>query len=236
MKNNELKRGVRRCAAGLGVLGLCAFAAWADDPQAQNMPGQDPMGMSASAVKTPETVIANWPGRSRSVARVMIAKYGAPNKFDDMSLSWDKNGPWLATVVHHRVPIGAGGVLEQTIAYSVPDGKIEDLKRFDRHIKIDKAKGEVSCSADDESRNFLALNLSDEIVAGKRSVEEALAFSRKTSKLAESGKTSPYMDGFLFPLKSDQSLMQAPAQEPKPLNTPPVQSGMPERVTTPPNP
>ena len=45
--------------------------------------------------------------------------------------------------------------------------------------------------------------LAEEIVSGKRGVEDAREFYRKTEELAQSGKSSRYLDGLLFPVDND---------------------------------
>jgi hypothetical protein len=210
---NILALDVRKYAAAVGILGLCALGA-------------------AAAVKTPESVIERWPGRPRSEARVLIAKYGEPSNFDDNSLVWYKNGPWQKTVVYRQAPRGILGfhsndILEQTIAYLVPDGKIPEVKRFDGRIRFDKANGQLSSVSESENLNYLALNLVDEIVTDKRNADEARDFYRKTMRLTESGKTSAYLDGFLFPLPADS--MTNPASE----TTPPIPLEEPYRSEIP---
>lgn len=180
--------GVRRRAPAFGILALCAFGA-------------------AAGIMTAETAIADWPRRSRGEARVLIAKYGEPNAFDAGKLVWYKNGPWRRTVVYRKAPHRFMGyhsrdILEQSIEYLVPDDKIAALKRFDGRVRFDKASGQLSSRAENENLNYLALNLVDEIVSDKRDAGEAREFYRKTVKLAGSGKTSAYMEGFLFPLNS----------------------------------
>jgi hypothetical protein len=158
---------------------------------------------------SPEAVIQSWPGRSRDEARVMIAKYGEPTGYDGRSLVWYKNGPWRKTVVYRRAPGSFLGyrvkdVLEQSIAYVVPQGKIAALKHFDDRLRFDQANGQLSSRSASESLNYLALNLAHEIVTEKRSAEEARSAYQKTTKLAESGKSSEYMERLLF--------MRAPAK------------------------
>jgi hypothetical protein len=232
---NDIGRDVRKFAAGLGILGLCAFSASAevpgpDAPQVKNE--------TSAAVQTPETVIQNWPERSRSTALALIAKYGEPDRFTGDDLVWSKNGPWQKTVVYRTAPQGflhGQDVLEQSISYDVPDEKIPALKSFDSRINFDKATGELSSRAESESLNYLALNLADEIVTDKRTPDDARDFYRKTVKLSEAGKASPYTDGFVFPLKQDKSSMQNPDAEPTPIEEP-YKSGTPDRATTPPYP
>ena len=229
---NDIGRDVRKLAAGLGILGLCAFGASAEmpGPDAPQVKNED-----SAAVQTPETVIQNWPGNSRSTALALIAKYGEPDRFTDNDLVWHGNGPWHQTVVYRTAPQGflhGKDVLEQSIGYDVPDDKVMALKSFDSRIKFDRATRELSSRAESESLNYLALNLADEIVTGKRTPDEARDFYRKTEKLSEAGKTSPYTQGFIFPLKQSS---RNPGAEPAPTEEP-YKSGTPERAATPPNP
>jgi hypothetical protein len=213
---NIFGRSARAYAVAAGIIGTCALC--------------------AAAAMSPESAILKWPGLSRSEARVMIAKYGQPASFDDNSLVWRMNGPWLETVVYRQASrslIGYHGkeILKQTIAYVVPSNRIAALKRFDGRLQFDQANGRLSSTSENEDRNFLALNLADEIVAGKRTAEEARLFYRKTVRLAASGKSSAYLDGFLFPL-IDES-MRIPSEEPSPGEEPgpgeePYRSGMPQ--------
>lgn len=210
---NAIGRSVRTFATGLGILALCAMGARAAPPAADEPPAR-----SFSAVRTPETVIQDWPGASRSEARVMIAKYGEPSGFDDDSLVWFGNGEWRKTVVYRKAPrsfLGYRGrdVLEQWVAYDVPDRKLAELKSFDDRIKYDKPAGEISARSENESLNYLVLNLADEIVADKRNVQEARDFYRKTRKLSESGKFSSYMDGLLFRASKGSSSPEIPGGE-----------------------
>ena len=193
---------VRKYAAGLVLLGLCALAAPALEPG----PNEPPvLNETSAAVQTPETVIRDWPEGPRGAARALIAKYGDPSGFDENRLVWHNVGPWQETAVYREPPESSGhrgeDILEQSIAYVVPENKLADLNRFDRRLDFDKPSGELVARSESESLNYLALNLADEIVNGKRSPDAARDFYRKTLKLSAAGKTSPYMNGFLFPLR-----------------------------------
>jgi hypothetical protein len=221
----------------LGFLGVCALIAPAEEP----MP-YDSAAASANGVETPETVIENWPGRPRATALALIAKYGEPSRFTNNDLVWFKNGPWRKTVVYRYAPQGflhGRNILEQSITYAVPPGKVAALQEFDGGIKFDKKGGELTSRAESEGLNFLVLNLADEIVTDKRSPDEAREFYRKTVKLSESGKSSAYMGGFIFPLADDDSSTLDPQLnpdlEPNPVEGP-HESGLPEPMMPPPNP
>lgn len=222
---NALRSSVRTFAAGAGILVLCAMTAPAELPSMERAGAK-----TSTSVQTPETTIQDWPGVSQSQARMLIAKYGEPNGFDENSLVWYDNGEWRKTVVYRKAPQSFMGlhsrdILEQTVAYEVPDAKLADLKRFDDRIKYDKASGEISARSENENLNFLALNLADEIVSDKRSPQEARDFYRKTVELSQSGKSSAYMEGLLFqPVK--KAAPSIPGEEPSPrggpIETPPV--------------
>ncbi|MFI5349382.1 MAG: hypothetical protein ACHQ2Z_07555 [Elusimicrobiota bacterium] len=185
---SDTERVARACAAALALLGLYA--------------------LHASAAS--EAAIRNWPRRSRAVASFMIEKYGEPDGSDSNRLVWYNNGQWRKTVVYRRPPRNIEGsrgddILEQTISYDVPDDKVAALKSFDVRVKFDRGKGELSSRSENENYNYLALNLADEIVRGKRNPDEAVDDYRKMIRLSESGKNSELLYGFSFPLTVEPS-------------------------------
>ena len=146
---------------------------------------------------------ADWPEHSRILVGALVEKYGIPNRLNAVQAIWYDNGPWLKTVVHRDSWSSFWGIrdesiLEQSIEYRVPHDKIAILRRFGKKIQFDDARGELSAKSENEGLNYLALNLADEIIAGKRSVKDALAFYRATQDLAKAGKSSPYLEGFMF--------------------------------------
>lgn len=191
-------------AAGLGLLALLVCATAIDKTklraQAAAPAPQTPIAMP---VETPESIVMRWPPRTRNAAGLLLEKYGTPDQFDRNTLVWFNNGDWKKTVVRRAVsrrdPTGRSkDYLEQTVGYLVPADKIADLKRFSPMIEVSTTAGELTFASESESRNRLALNLAEEIVAGKRGVADARAFMLKTTRLAASGKSSPYLDSILF--------------------------------------
>lgn len=185
------------------LLALCAFGASAEIPGPDEPPVRNE---TTAAVQTPETVVQQWPERSRGAALALIEKYGEPDLFDEDSLTWDENGPWDETVVYREAPLvsiedDGRNILKQSIDYDadVPEKKIAALGRFDARVEFDPETGELSAQSEGENLNYLALNLADEIVSGKRTADQAKDFYLKTTRLAAAGKMSPYMEGFLFP-------------------------------------
>jgi hypothetical protein len=119
-----------------------------------------------------------WPVESRVAAGKMIELYGKPDVEAGTFLVWNNKGPWdritvFRTGVLHRFPFEHFDVVEQTLAYRVPEEKLDDLIMFDGSLLIDRTRGTVSARCDAESSNVLALNLAHEIVTGKKSVADA---------------------------------------------------------------
>lgn len=190
-------------AARRTVLSLLILAGAA--PTAARAQFREEMDLSEVALSgtTPESIILLWPTFSYRLARLMIARYGQPAEYSDHSLVWIDNAPWKRTVVY-RVPpgdrpiAGEGGRLEQSAAYRVPENRVSDLGRFDPDIEADAKAGRLTAISDDESDNFLALNLADDVIRGRRSPKEAAEFRRKQARLRDSGKSSAYLTRLLF--------------------------------------
>jgi hypothetical protein len=98
----------------------------------------------------------------------------------------------------HDFPSRHSDYVEQTISYRVPVDKLGELAAFDGSLIPDRGRGELTSRAESEASNYLALNLADEIVSGKKTVPEARRFLSKQSRLSASGKSSTYAEGLLF--------------------------------------
>lgn len=201
MMNTVSRKG---CAAGLGLLALlvCATAVEKTMLQAQAAAAA-PRSAIALPGETPESIIMRWPTRSRNAAGLLLEKYGTPDQFDRNTLVWFNNGEWKKTVVRRtlsrRDPTGKNkDYLEQTVGYLVPADKVADLKRFSPMLEVSQSAGELTFASESETKNRLALNLAEEIVTGKRTVADARSFLSTTTRLAASGKSSPYLDTLLF--------------------------------------
>lgn len=186
-----------RAIVGAGFVALLVLGA------ARAASGAGGWSDRVSVPKPAEKLIDGWPSRSRSAARITMARYGMPDEVGEDAMVWRANGPWKRTTVHRRAwlryAFGAEpDCVENTVAYEVPTRSLEDLSRFDGRVTADPARAELSSRAGNESVNYLILNLADEIVNGKRTVAEAKAFRARILRLADSGKSSPYLAGLLF--------------------------------------
>lgn len=196
---NIARRTSFKYALGAGLVAIMIAAA---------MGGRKPYSVGITAdglesAQTPEISIRGWPEFARSTALMLIEEYGEPDQFNQQALVWYYNGPWQQTDVFRDAGVRhsamrANDYVKQAVSYQVPAGKIAALKRFNKGLGIDTVRGEMSFQSESENMNFLALNLAEEIAANKRSVEDARAFYIKTRRLAGEGKSSPYLQRFLF--------------------------------------
>lgn len=191
-----MNRGATVLTAAASVPLLAAAAlAW---PFGGGGPAVEPNGMMTDAYRA-QTVIAQWPERSRALAESLLQEYGIPEESTPSKLTWKARAPWSRISVERDALDDAhpSGVL-QAVAYDVPLRRWRALGWFDRGVDYDPIKHELIARTDGEPTNYLALNLADEIVRGRRTAEDARAFYDETVALAASGKSSTYMKRLLF--------------------------------------
>ncbi|MBA4121719.1 MAG: hypothetical protein H0X72_04555 [Acidobacteria bacterium] len=155
---------------------------------------------------TVEQIITGWKPTPQEVARTVIAKYGMPQEATAERLVWHNNGPWKRTElvneeIPHSFPKQHPDMLKQTISYQVPTDKFDDLAEYDGSVIVERTKGEISARCDKEEANFLALNLADDIVKGKKSVKDARKFYAES---VLEMKNPEYMKGFLFQVSNTE--------------------------------
>ncbi len=160
-------------------------------------------GPESFTVKTARDVSSGWPQAASRAAGEMLAKYGAPDGITSGLLTWHDAGPWLEIIVEkdvaeHNFPSPHKDALEQTIAYEVPEEKFSELARFDGSVMAGRTRGTLSSRSQSEAMNFLALNLSHDIITNRRSVEEAREMFADISAAYARGEQHPYTRGLRF--------------------------------------
>lgn len=156
-----------------------------------------------------EQILAHWYGEPKAGAYKMIRKYGLPNEATLSELKWYENGPWKRTLmfrepVQHNFPTPHVDFMEQVIDYRVPVDKFDEITKFDGSAYLDRTKGEASAKCHSEEMNFLTLNLLNDIITGKRDVENARNFYAETAKnFMMYHISSPYTEGLLFPKQTN---------------------------------
>ncbi len=147
--------------------------------------------------------VRTWNAPAQAVALRVIDKYGQPDESGPDRLVWHHRGPWTRIVARREPAQGNFApehpdYLEQTVAYDVPLDRLADVEAFEPSLLVDVAQAELTARSDTEETNILALNVADDVVAGRKPVQEAKAFYSRTSGLAVSGKSSKYTQGLLF--------------------------------------
>jgi hypothetical protein len=157
--------------------------------------------------------IVDWPAKPRALARMLLEKYGVPDQIVPSQLSWSRQRYW-AKIVVFRDPssLGPSGHLLESVVYGrVSFDRWQDLTLFGRGATYDPAAQELSARTDAEGTNFLALNLADEVIRGRRSAADARRFYDMTRGLSLSGKNSRYMSRLLF-RRGGRTLSRPPAE------------------------
>ena len=170
MRSHRHASGSSRSWAPLGA-GLAMLAGLAAVPARAACP--EPPGQAEV-----KALIQTWPKPSQETAQEMVRKYGPPQQATQTLLIWQQNSPWKRTLVRklpveHDFPEKHMDVLEQVVEYRVPLNFFTPLATFDGSIVADRTRGELASSGDHETSNILALNLADDIMRGRKSVEQA---------------------------------------------------------------
>lgn len=155
------------------------------------------------SVRDVNSITETWPANTKAASAMLIDKLGIPDEVTSSTLVWKDRGVWKKTVlmrdeIPHDFPMPHTDYLLQTINYKVPVGKYDDLARFDGSVIVDRTKGTLSARCDKEEMNFLALNLANDIITGRKTVDEARDYYAKAANTFKSGGTDPYIQGLQF--------------------------------------
>jgi len=150
-----------------------------------------------------DRVSGSWPQASKTALREITQKYGLPTTATPIMAVWQNNGPWKYTIVYgtevqHSFPAPHTDVLEQFIDFKVPVDKVGDLAQFDGSLIVARTPGLLAAWCDKEGNNFAAINLANEIITGKTTVEEARQKMAQEASNVKEGRTSTYSSGFMF--------------------------------------
>ncbi len=184
-------------AAAFAVLALMtAPAARAQMPAA----GMDKMQMDKMQM---DRMMADWPMASKDAMMFMTKKYGAPAAMTADMAMWGKTGPWKRTVIYkmeypHEFPAHHTDVMQQWVDYKAMPSMYDELAMYDGSVVLERTSGEISARCDKEAANFLALNLADDIVKGKRTVAAARKMYGQQVMAMKAGQPAPYTERLMF--------------------------------------
>lgn len=178
------------------------------------------------SVRDVNSITKDWPADTREASSLLINKLGVPDEVTSTTLVWKDRDNWKKTVlmrngIPHDWPMAHTDYLMQTINYKVPVEKFNDLARFDGSVIVDRTKGTLSARCDKEEMNVLALNLANDIITGKKTVEEARGYFERTAMKFKDGGTDPYLQGLQFNVsKTETGDRDMPATKMKELKEP----------------
>lgn len=169
MKNHFTRSA---CTIAISALALTVGSAAAQQQQNKAPSIQEQTARLFSEDQA-ESVIGEWEEAPAQAARRLIESYGVPQEITKNRLIWHNNGPWERTEivneeVEHNFPEPHTDFLYQTVNFNVPEEKVADIVGMSGSILIDRVKGEVTARCDSEEANFVALNLMNQIVDGRK--------------------------------------------------------------------
>jgi hypothetical protein len=159
------------------------------------------MSKDKTAMMMPD--VSGWPEASRMAVKEITDKYGKPDGVTKSELLWMNKGVWKKICINkketkHSFPIEHTDMMQTTISYKVPMDIMDELGRFDGSVTFDRTQGTMSARCDKEGNNFLALNLANDIITGKKSVEEARKAYGDIVKEKMNGGNPLYMQKLTF--------------------------------------
>lgn len=148
-------------------------------------------------------ILERWPAESREAAELVVKKWGEPDETTASMLIWHNKGQWKKIIayrdaVEHNFPIPHLDSVESFVNYKVPAHKFGELAEFDGSVVAERTVGVMSARCHDEEANSLALNLADDVINGKKSVEEARNYYAKEFLDYRKKEPTPYMQKLHF--------------------------------------
>ncbi len=176
------------------LLSLFQLTAFTQDMKIKK--GDSKMKMAMADFKT-------WPMAAQMAIKEQMGLYGKPDEVTPTMVVWNNNGIWKKTIISkmenkHDFPKSHMDCMEQILSYRVPVNKSEMLNEFDGSVNFDRTQGFLSARCDKEENNLLALNLSYDIITGKKTVAEARRSYGEMVMQAMAGNKPEYMKKLMF--------------------------------------
>jgi len=157
-----------------------------------------------------QETIKNWPEDQKEVANEIIKEYGNPDETTPSLLIWYNKKRWKKIIVskegnQHNFPFPHLDICESVTTYRVPEKMFSDLAKFDGSVTVRRTQGEISARCHDEMANLLAINLANDIIHGKKTVEESRKAYVDIMVDYRAKRPTPYMDDLQFPEQKDTS-------------------------------
>ncbi len=166
--------------------------------------------------------MSGWSDASKMAVMMMKKSYGDPTEKSATMMMWNNTGQWKRTIVYakefkHDFPMPHTDVMEQCIDYKVSQDKCNDLAKYDGSVVCNRTNGEMSARCDKEGANFLAINLANDVITGKKDVKTARDFYATSIKEMINGGKPEYMQKLVFNVANGNT---ADADKPSSIITP----------------
>lgn len=194
-------------AASLTIAGM-GYVAPSFSHGADETAAAQPAAQRETAGKTAEQIVADWPEVAKKAAMETIKKQGQPTGITANRLIWQDKAPYKMIIaqkhqIPHHFPVEHFDVLEHVIDYMVPSDKFDELATFDGSVIVERTRGTMSARCDSEAHNLIALNLANDIVTGKTSVEDAKKRYMELAKALKQGEKPEYTQKLTFDVPKD---------------------------------
>ena len=198
------RRTVLGSIAGLTALGLVGSSTVAGQDNDENDEEFDGLD--------PGDVIDTWDEEPRDIAIEICDRYGDPDEVVPSRLIWHHehdDAPWKRTElwrdpVPHNFPQTHNDHLEQFIDYYVPPRLYDEIAHYDGSVMLERTKGELSARCDAEAMNFLAINLTHDIVMGDVTAHGARQAYAEDAMAFMDGEEPEYTEALQFEVPDDE--------------------------------
>ena len=200
---------LRICAAAILSLAVAVApsGSYAQGSMGKDMK-MDSMKMDKMTQPMMDKMMSGWPMASKDAAMFMMKKYGPPAAMTSEMAMWGKTGPWKRTVVYsheypHEFPAHHTDVMQQWVDFKAPPSMYDELAMYDGSVVLERTAGEISARCDKEAANFLALNLANEIMTGKQTVDGARKMYGDQIMKLKAMQSAPYTEKLMFGMMSN---------------------------------
>ncbi|MBC7834650.1 MAG: hypothetical protein H7Y88_06055 [Phycisphaerales bacterium] len=185
-------------------------------PTADRKSSRDEMGR-ASAKVTQEMLdraINGWESKQLEAVRSTTKKHGMPSDVGPNVVIWHDAKPFkkiavFREAVDHAFPVPHPDFLMHTISYRIDSERVSDLIASDGSLQVDRTGGCLSAKCDTEAHNVLSLNLANDVLTGKMSVQQARDEHAKIAMGEKQGKSHPYLEELQFEPQNKESARDA---------------------------
>jgi hypothetical protein len=178
----------------------------AADNRGKPAPPRETVRMGGGVAETKAAMLTrSWPTESRDAAVALELKLGPPAEVDDAHLTWNNAGGWKRITVHRAGEADDThlDVIDVVVDYDVKGNELaENVARLNAGLAVQGESNEISAWCETEALCILALNVANDIVSGRLSLEQAREEYERAVAAFRAGEQVPYTQGLQFELRT----------------------------------